>query len=74
LRGGMPSGHAAVSFSIWSAIFFLADSPAINILTFLLAFMVSWSRWSFGIHRPREIVAGALLGISITFLFFLIFS
>lgn len=74
LRGGMPSGHAAVSFSIWSAVFFLADSLAIIILTFLLALMVSWSRWSFGIHRPREVVAGALLGTGITFLFFVIFS
>jgi diacylglycerol kinase (ATP) len=74
LRGGMPSGHAAVSFSIWSAVFFLADSLAINILTFLLALMVSWSRWSFGVHRPREIIAGALLGVGITFLFFAIFS
>jgi diacylglycerol kinase (ATP) len=74
LRGGMPSGHAAVSFSIWSATFFLADSLAVIILTFLLAFMVSWSRWSFGIHRPREVVAGALLGVGITFLFFIIFS
>ncbi len=46
LRGGMPSGHAAVSFSIWSATFFLTDSLAVIILTFLLAFMVSWSRWS----------------------------
>ncbi len=74
LRGGMPSGHAAVSFSIWSAVFFLANSLAINILTFLLALMVSWSRWSFGVHRPREVVAGALLGIGITFLLFIIFS
>jgi diacylglycerol kinase (ATP) len=74
LRGGMPSGHAAVSFSIWSATFFLVNSLAIIILTFLLALMVSWSRWSFGIHRPREVVAGALLGAGITFLFFVIFS
>jgi len=74
LRGGMPSGHAAVSFSIWAAAFYLADSVSIIILTFLLAGMVSWSRWSSGIHRPIEVVAGALLGAGVTFLFFLIFS
>ncbi|HYA87764.1 MAG TPA: diacylglycerol kinase [Nitrospirota bacterium] len=74
LRGGMPSGHAAVSFSIWSAVYFLADSLAVNILTFLLALMVSWSRWSFGVHRPREVIVGALLGIGVTFLLFIIFS
>ncbi len=73
LRGGMPSGHAAVSFSIWTAAYYLTDSPAVVVLTLLLAFMVSWSRWSSGIHRPIEVVAGALLGAGVTFLFFAIF-
>jgi diacylglycerol kinase (ATP) len=74
LRGGMPSGHAAVSFSIWIDTFYLADSLSIVILTFLLATMVSWSRWSLGIHRPVEVVAGALLGCAVTFLLFWIFG
>jgi len=74
LRGGMPSGHAAVSFSIWTAAFYLADSISIIVLTFLLAVMVSWSRWTSGIHRPIEVIAGALLGVGVTFLFFRLFS
>lgn len=74
LRGGMPSGHAAVSFSIWAAAFYLADSISIIVLTFLLAVMVSWSRWASGIHRPLEVVAGALLGAGTTFLFFWLFG
>lgn len=74
LRGGMPSGHAAVSFSLWAAIACLSDALPIIILTFLLALMVSWSRWSSGIHRPVEVIVGALLGAGITFLFFLLFS
>lgn len=74
LRGGMPSGHAAVSFSIWSAAFFLSDSVPVAVLTFLLAVMVSWSRWSSGIHRPGEVVAGALLGTGLTFLLFWLFT
>ncbi len=74
LRGGMPSGHAAVSFSIWSATVYLSNSLSIIVLTFLLAAMLSWSRWSTGIHRPHEVVAGAALGAGITFLFFLIFK
>ena len=74
LRGGMPSGHAAVSFSIWTAAVYLSDSIPIIILTFVLAAMVSWSRWSSGIHRAGEVIAGAMLGSGITFLFFWVFT
>jgi diacylglycerol kinase (ATP) len=74
LRGGMPSGHAAVSFSLWISVLSISGSLVVIILTFLLALMVSWSRWSSGIHRPIEVVTGALLGSGITFLFFWLFS
>lgn len=73
LRGGMPSGHAAVSFSIWTDSIYLTGSPAVVFLTFLLAAMVSWSRVAMGIHRPMEVLAGAVLGAGVTFLFFLVF-
>jgi len=74
LRGGMPSGHAAVSFSVWIATIHLSGSLPMVILTFLLAAMVSWSRWSSGVHRPREVIAGAFLGAGVTMLLFLFFS
>jgi diacylglycerol kinase (ATP) len=74
LRGGMPSGHAAVSFSIWAAAVYLTASLPVAVLTFVLALMVSWSRWSSGIHRPVEVVAGAVLGAGVTFLFFWVFN
>lgn len=74
LQGGMPSGHAAVSFSLWAAIVCLSGVLPVILLTFFLALMVSWSRWSSGIHRPLEVIAGALLGAGVTFLFFLLFN
>jgi diacylglycerol kinase (ATP) len=74
LRGGMPSGHAAVSFSLGIAALYLTHSVPIVLLTFLLAVIVSWSRWWSGIHRPIEVIAGALLGAGVTFVFFWLFS
>ncbi|HTG01089.1 MAG TPA: diacylglycerol kinase [Nitrospirota bacterium] len=74
LRGGMPSGHAAVSFSVWTDSIYLSGSPSVVLLTLLLAVMVSWSRVALGVHRPVEVLAGALLGAGVAFLFFLVFS
>lgn len=74
LRGGMPSGHAAVSFSVWIATIHLTRSLPVIVLTFLLAAMVSWSRWSSRIHRLHEVVAGAVLGAGVTYILFLVFT
>ena len=74
LRGGMPSGHAAVAFSLWAATVHLSGSIPIAGLTLILAVMVSWSRWSSGVHRPVEVIAGALLGAGVTLLLFLLFT
>lgn len=72
--GGLPSGHAAVSFAISTATAFLTKNVLITILTFILAAMVASSRVTMGIHTIREIVLGALLGIVITVLLFQIFG
>lgn len=74
LRGGMPSGHAAVAFSIWVATVHLSGSVPLTALTLVLAVMVSWSRWSSGVHRASEVVVGAVLGAGVTLLLFLLFT
>jgi diacylglycerol kinase (ATP) len=74
LRGGMPSGHAAVAFSIWVAITFLTESFMPSILVFIMAIFIAQSRVHVGIHRPIEVILGALLGSTITFILFKIFS
>ena len=74
LRGGMPSGHAAVAFSIWMAVTLISESFVPSVLVLILAIVIAQSRVSVGIHKPLEVVLGALLGMTITFLLFKIFS
>lgn len=62
LRGGLPSGHAALAFAIWVAVVWLTADPLSTLLVFVLALLVSQSRVSLGIHSRLEVVLGALLG------------
>ena len=66
LRGGMPSGHAAVAFSIWTLVAILSDSTLIVFAVLLLTFMVAQSRIRKKYHTIWEVVIGALLGIFTT--------
>lgn len=74
LHGGMPSGHAAVSFALWTSVALITVDPFITVLTLILAVMVSHSRLLLGIHRTREIFLGGLIGFLTTLLFFQIFT
>ncbi len=65
-RGGMPSGHAALAFSLWTAVVFTTPNQFVVILTFILAFLVARSRVSGSIHTPWEAIAGALVGVLTT--------
>jgi len=66
LKGGVPSGHAAVAFSIATSISFNTQDPLISVLCFILAVMVSHSRLLLRIHSMREVVIGALTGTLLT--------
>ncbi len=74
LQGGMPSGHSAVSFSIWVAVTMTTGSFIPSMLVFIMAILIAQSRVAVGIHKPLEVVAGALLGATVTFTLFRIFS
>jgi diacylglycerol kinase (ATP) len=65
-RGGMPSGHAAVSFALATSIAFITGNFLVLILAFFLALLVAQSRLIFRIHTFREVFVGALLGVLFT--------
>jgi diacylglycerol kinase (ATP) len=74
LRGGFPSGHAAIAFAAWMAITFVTASAnyaaLASALTFLLALLVSHTRVESGIHTWGEVIAGALVGSLLTLMVF----
>jgi diacylglycerol kinase (ATP) len=64
LRGGLPSGHAAVAFAIWMAVTLIVDAHRflISSLVFIGALLVAQTRVESGIHSALEVFYGALLG------------
>jgi len=66
LRGGLPSGHAAVAFGLWAAVSLVSKNPLITVFTFLLALTIAVSRVRLRIHSVMEVSAGALLGVGVT--------
>lgn len=66
--GSFPSGHAAFYFAISTIVFFY--NKKIGILFFLASFLISFARVFSGIHWPSDILFGALIGISLSWLIF----
>jgi len=65
-RGGMPSGHAAFAFSIWTVIAFSTRNGLIILLSFIMAFLIARRRLKDNIHSFWEVIAGSLLGVLAT--------
>lgn len=74
LHGGMPSGHAAVAFSIATSVALSRAGLVIILLALVLAVMVSHSRLLMRIHTLREVLVGAALGVVVTLTIHLLFS
>lgn len=74
LHGGMPSGHAAIAFSIAVSVLLSGSGVLISLMVLLLAVLVSKSRLLMEIHSPKEVWLGATLGTAVTLLVFLLFD
>ena len=73
LKGGMPSGHSALGFSIATAISLITEEPICILLSFLLAFITAQSRVDSEVHSILEVVVGAIFGIILTLFIFTLF-
>jgi diacylglycerol kinase (ATP) len=78
LRGGLPSGHAAVAFAGWMAATLVLDDSAhrflISSLTFIMALLVAQTRVETGVHSATEVASGAALGALTTLFLFQAFG
>ncbi len=74
LHGGLPSGHAAVAFTIATLVSLKTQDPITSILTICLAIMVSHSRLLMRIHSLQEVILGGVTGTAITLVVVLVFK
>jgi diacylglycerol kinase (ATP) len=74
LRGGLPSGHAAVAFAGWmAATYAVSDSShqfLISSLTLIMALLVAQTRVESGVHSALEVAYGGALGALVTLVVF----
>lgn len=62
LRGGMPSGHSAVAFSISALVMLIAQNILLTVAVVILAVLIAQSRVSRHYHSVWEVMAGSLIG------------
>lgn len=62
LRGGMPSGHSAVAFSIAALVMLISQNILLTVAVVVLAVLIAQSRVSRHYHSVWEVMAGSLIG------------
>jgi len=70
LKGGFPSGHTAIAFSIATGIALVSKNVYASIFSYIMAGMMAESRIETKIHSFLEVIFGALLGVSVALLIF----
>lgn len=70
LKGGMPSGHATIAFSVATSITLLTTEPLIMVLSYFIAVIVAQSRVDSEIHSILEVIFGGIFGTLLTLLLF----
>jgi diacylglycerol kinase (ATP) len=72
LRGGLPSGHAALAFGGWTAITFITTDHRIvvSFVALIMALLVSQTRVESGVHSTFEVALGAVIGTLVTLILF----
>ncbi|HLX32055.1 MAG TPA: diacylglycerol kinase [Gaiellaceae bacterium] len=73
LRGGLPSGHAALAFAGWIAVTYLVGDVhrfVVSALTLIMALLVAQTRVESGVHSLLEVFYGGAVGALVTLAIF----
>ena len=77
LRGGLPSGHAAIAFAGWMAVTYIVGADEhrfiVSSIMFIMAVLVAETRVEAGFHSTLEVAYGGLLGALVTLAVFQLF-
>jgi diacylglycerol kinase (ATP) len=77
LRGGVPSGHAALAFAGWIAATYVAGADErfiVSTVALIMALLVAQTRVESGVHSALEVTYGALVGSLATLVVFQVFQ
>lgn len=74
LKGGFPSGHAAIAFSIATIIALISENPLVVLLSYFMAIIVAQSRVDSDVHSVIEVLAGGAFGTLISIILIKIFT
>ena len=77
LRGGIPSGHAAVAFAGWMAATYVAGPShrfLVSSIALIMAVLVAQTRVESGVHSALEVTYGALVGSLAALIIFQVFG
>lgn len=70
IHGGMPSGHTALAFALFTSMALVGRDAVITSFACVMAVLVAESRMETKVHTFSEVAAGAIIGVVITTLLF----
>ncbi len=69
-----PSGHTATAFGLFLYLAFISKSKILKVIYFLIALLTAFSRVYLSWHFFEDILAGTVVGVSVTVLIYLFFE